>query len=435
MSKNSPIFKQMEFLVEDLKKFNTPPLAILTAIKEFLHLYILDWIYNHSKYSYLTMIGGTLLRLIAPRSFGRMSEDLDFQVATQPDIGLLISELSSYFSKRYLLEVKATKPRKHGTTYTFRLVFPDLVRRLELSLAKTALKLTIDINVFPYAKRFRTKVCIVARETLHVPIRTYSLPVLMSGKIASILRTRTFGRGDSFAPVRPRDVYDLLWYLEREVVPDLAYLQTLGEEYATYSDLLRDLEVKVSQLHDEVVKHDLEPLFLFPEQYQTWVSTWRLYAQQLFRKRRPIAVDFPKLREVIVKHDPFRDILSLAYVYVTQRGESINFVIRVSDRWLSEEYSMLVDKDLSKRIKMSINYIGKLLDFEKVVELAQLFYDKINRFLKNRRELFKKDWYTKFIRTTQNDFNPKTQVFIRDLMTLQKIELEELLEEGSVQVC
>ena len=51
-------------------------------------------------------------------------------------------------------------------------------------------------------------------------ILTYNLSSLMASKIAAIFLRGTRGVGKAVYEEKGRDIYDLLWYMDKKVVPD-----------------------------------------------------------------------------------------------------------------------------------------------------------------------------------------------------------------------
>lgn len=132
----------------------------------------------------------------------------------------------------------------------------------------------IDLNHF-IAKGSKTERRPILRGQLSFVILTYDLPNLMASKIAAI-----FLRGgrsvDGFVyEEKGRDIYDLLWYMNKKIVPEIGYLKTKNIEVENLKNLFDKLTVKMKRVSDQNLKQDLIPLFLDIHFIENWLKNWR----------------------------------------------------------------------------------------------------------------------------------------------------------------
>ena len=98
----------------------------------------------------------------------------------------------------------------------------------------------------------------------------------MASKIAAIFLRGTRGVGKAIYEEKGRDIYDLLWYMGKKIVPDLDYLKAKKvEEAKDYRTLFTKLAVKMNNVSDENLKNDITPLFLDFRYVTNWLKSWR----------------------------------------------------------------------------------------------------------------------------------------------------------------
>ena len=201
----------------------TDPETRLNTLKEELQFYVLDFIYHHPEYSKWVMYGGSALRICY--DLDRMSVDLDFEVSHQVDnrfLNELKEETEKHFSKVYGTDsefLRITITNNRGITLKFR------VGSLIEGYASEWVHVKIDINPFTPSSSIVTERMPQNHGQLSFAIRTYNLSSLMASKIAAIFLRGTRGVGEATYEEKGRDIYDLLWYMSKRIVPDLDYLK------------------------------------------------------------------------------------------------------------------------------------------------------------------------------------------------------------------
>ena len=222
------------------------------ALKEELQFYVLNFIYHHPEYSKWIMYGGSALRVC--HGLERMSVDLDFEVAhsiSEKFLEKLKKEIEKYFINTYgtdpkFLTIKITTGR--GLLLKF-----HIGEELSIGHPSKQVHVKIDFNHFTAPKTV-TERRPINQDQLSFVITTYNMSALMASKIAAIFLRRTRGVGEKVYEEKGRDIYDLLWYMTKKVVPDFDYL------IATTAKLGRDYNISRSPISPEQLAEKLSDL-------------------------------------------------------------------------------------------------------------------------------------------------------------------------------
>jgi predicted nucleotidyltransferase component of viral defense system len=248
------IYKELEKIVQDQKERGNSKLYIRNVLKEYLQVYILNYIYTSSKYSKeLIFTGGTCLRHFY--DLGRLSEDLDFDYDNDIEIKKLLDNLLDYFKKKYKVSKVYGSIKQKGKQVLLK--FP-LLKELDLVLESESevLYLKLDLQKNPSVK-YDTQISSKSLMGFNFVATHYDLPTLMAGKIVAILRRERFVGKEDRSTIKGRDYYDLLWYLKKGVKPNIKRVcDILGEEL-TIEQLMERLDGKVEILVSEY-KNDFE---------------------------------------------------------------------------------------------------------------------------------------------------------------------------------
>src|SRR3989344_4450855 len=234
----------------------TDPETRLNSLKEELQFYVLDFIYHHPEYRKWVMYGGSALRICY--DLDRMSVDLDFEVSHKIEndfLNELKEEAEKHFSKVYGIDsefLKISTTNNRGITLKFH------VGSLIEGYASEWVHIKVDLNHFSPASGVVTERMPQNHGQLSFVIRTYNLSSLMASKIAAIFLPGTRGVGEDTFGEKGRDIYDLLWYMSKKIVPDLDYLKAKKvEEAKDYRTLFTKLAVKMNNVSEENLKNDL----------------------------------------------------------------------------------------------------------------------------------------------------------------------------------
>ena len=222
-------------------------------VKEYLQVVVLDYIYSRPNYSGLVFYGGSCLS----QCFGlpRLSEDLDFvDEKTKINITEFAGEIESYFKKNTDLEVKAVAQK-------FRIYLKFSILH-DLGLSKKGetdlLFLKIEIfSRFDFCTKYQTEIRPFFRFNRSILIKTFDLSTLMATKIRAVIYRKwekTDKQGNATVRAKGRDYFDLMWYLERGVKPNLACIEN--------ADNLEELKNKlldvISKADEKSIRLDLE---------------------------------------------------------------------------------------------------------------------------------------------------------------------------------
>lgn len=222
-------------------------------LKEYLQVVVLDFIYAHPQYSKLVFYGGSCLAQC--HSLPRLSEDLDFvDEKGKIDIAELARDLEGYFEKNTDLKVKATVQK-----FRVYLKFSILI---DLGLGKKGetdlLYLKVEIfSQFNFCQKYKTEIRPLFRFNRSLLVKTFDLPTLMATKIRAVLY-RKWEKidkvGKTIVKAKGRDYFDLMWYLQKGIKPNLDCIENV--------DSLEDLKAKllaiVSRVDARSLQLDLE---------------------------------------------------------------------------------------------------------------------------------------------------------------------------------
>ncbi|MFH1822904.1 MAG: nucleotidyl transferase AbiEii/AbiGii toxin family protein [Patescibacteria group bacterium] len=402
------------------------------AIKEVLQYYVLNFIYHHSEYSNWVMYGGSALRIC--HGLDRMSVDLDFEVdheITNSFLDNFKNEIIIYFKNTYdvdsdLLTIAITNSR--GLTLKF-----NLGEELNLAFHSRQIHVKIDLNHFIIRPKIVTERWPQNEYQLSFIIKTYNMSALMASKIAAVFLRGQYGVGEKTYNYKGRDIYDLLWYMKKKVVPDLDYLKAKEVKEAEDLRMLFDkltINILNYKKMDELLKQDLTPLFVEQTYIENWLKNWRDSYLRLYDEYGIRAITV--LEKVEVHQDFHTDAFSFIYWYKTDDGKLIRIIYRISGYWI-----IFRDGDLSIKVCEKIKNLYKFSSsgwssspppHDKLMQYAELFYTKTEDYLKKTKRVMIGDALTtKLIRMTANNLDQKEQILLNKPILI-KCELEDLLK-------
>jgi predicted nucleotidyltransferase component of viral defense system len=268
------IYKELEKIVQDQKERGNSKLYIRNILKEYLQVYILNYIYTSSKYSKkLIFTGGTCLRHFY--DLERLSEDLVFNYDNSIKAQELTGNLLDYFKKKYKMSEVYGSVKQKGRQILLK--FP-LLKELDLVSGSESevlyLKLYLQKNP---SDRYDTQISSKSLMGFNFVARHYDLPTLMAGEIAAILRRERFLGKEDRNTVKSRDYYDLLWYLKKKVKPNMERLSDVLGKEITKKELKRELDKKVGMLTTKYrndFESDLLPLIENTEFIPVYVQNY-----------------------------------------------------------------------------------------------------------------------------------------------------------------
>lgn len=232
--------------------------------KETLQNYILVYLYNSKKYQDLIFYGGTALRKLY--NLDRFSEDLDFEAESAIDLETLSNDLVHFFRSAQQYEVTAnTQEGRNISRVTLK--FP-IMKQLGLSPYEDAVlhaKVEINSNL---TGNYNTEKTPLMVDNMSAVIRHYDLPTLMAGKMTACL-DRKFRKGNTGIEIKGRDYYDLIWYMNKGIVPNPQKLLDTNSIY-TPTRIWELITEKIEKISRRDLYEDLR--YLFPS--DTYIRNW-----------------------------------------------------------------------------------------------------------------------------------------------------------------
>jgi len=393
------------------------------ALKEELQFYVLNFIYHHPEYSKWIMYGGSALRIC--HGLDRMSVDLDFEVAhaiTEKFLEELKKEIEKYFESTYgteseFLTIKITTGR--GLLLKF-----NVGKELSIGHPSKQVHVKIDLNHFTASKTVIERRPI-NQDQLSFVITTYNMSALMASKIAAIFLRGTRGVGEAVYEEKGRDIYDLLWYMTKKVVPDLDYLIAKGIDVKDPRTLFDKLTLQMNQVNNTNLKQDLLPLFVNRTYIENWLENW---LESYFQLLNEYKINTATTLEGIKVHQDFNtDNFYFMYWYGTEEGGSVRILYTISDYWIDFRDGNLPTK-INDKIIQSVTGDMKDRLTDKQKQYVTLFYEKTEAYFKKTNRIMLGDSIiTKIIRMTADNLNQKEQIVLNK-SALLSCELDDLLK-------
>ena len=404
--------------------------TLRNALKEELQFYVLNFIYHHPEYNKWIMYGGSALRII--HGLNRMSVDLDFEVSheiTKNFLNELKEKIENYFSRTYsthtgFLTTKIVTGR--GLILKF-----NVGKELGFGHPSNQIHIKIDLNYFT-ASKMATELRPINRDQLSFIILTYKMSTLMASKVAAIFLRGTRGIGKVFYEEKGRDIYDLLWYMNNKIIPDLDYLVAKSvKETKDLRTLFDRLTIKMNDVSDANLKQDLTPLFVNRTYIEDWLKNWRESYLRLIETYKICNV---KTLESIRVHQYFdTDNFSFTFTYNTgEEGRSCRIQYVISEYWVEfreGDLPIKPDENINNVIKFTRDGVSSRdLPYDKLRQYVTLFYQKTENYLnKTNRIMLGRSIVTKIIRMTADNLDQKEQIVLNK-SALLSCELEDLLK-------
>jgi len=393
------------------------------ALKEELQYYVLNFIYHHPEYGSWIMYGGSALRII--HGLDRMSVDLDFEVShavTEKFLEELKKEIEEHFLNTYgagsdFMTAKITTGR--GLLLKF-----HVGEELSFGHPSKQVHVKIDLNHF-VAPKTVTERRPINRDQLSFVIITYNMSALMASKLAAIFLRGTRGVGDAVYEEKGRDIYDLLWYMGKKIVPDFDYLIAKGIDAKDPRTLFDKLTLQMNKVSDRNLEQDLEQLFVDKTFIKNWLKNWRESYLRLLDEYKINTVI--ELENIGIHQDFHSDNFSFVYWYKTEEGRTVRIIYSISDYWIEFR-----DGDLPTKVNEKLVQLveGNMKDqvSDKLKQYITLFYEKTEKyFKKTNRIMLGNIIATKLIRMTADNLNPKEQIVLNK-SALLSCELDDLLK-------
>jgi len=247
----------------------------------------------------------------------------------------------------------------------------------------------------------------------------------MASKLAAIFLRGTRGVGEAVYEEKGRDIYDLLWYMGKKVVPDFDYLTAKGIDVKDPRAVFDKLTLQMNKVSDKNLEQDLGPLFVDKTFIKNWLKNWRESYLRLLDEYKINTVT--TLEKISVHQDFHSDNFSFVYWYNTEEGRTARIIYNISDYWLGFPEGNLpikINEEIIQLIENSME--GKLSN--KLKQYITLFYEKTEKyFKKTNRVILGDNIATKLIRMMADNLNPKEQIVLNK-SALLSCELDDLLK-------
>ncbi len=277
------IILEMKKIVEE-SKGETSFINIRNKLKEYLHYFVLDFIYN-SEFKDMIFYGDSCLRIVY--DLPRMSIDLDFEADEGMDFNKLKKSLEKYFSANLKLKDKFyIRGEKRGKNVNRIFLNFPLMNEIGLPAQKDE-TLKIRIDIMSVSKKYLGKLTPIltlkSKYGRSFVVKHYDLPTLFASKLAAILdrspKGFVVGKEEEKVDFKGRDFYDLIWYMEEKILPNEKMLKLKGVK-GSIGDVFDEVALFISKRRLKGgLKKDLEPLFLGP--VDSFVNNFRNIFQRL----------------------------------------------------------------------------------------------------------------------------------------------------------
>jgi len=382
------------------------------VVKEELHYYILNFVYHHPEYVNWTMYGGSSLRIC--HKLDRMSVDLDFEIThpiSEECLEKLKKEIESYFLNNYNTGPEILTIKRVGNR-GLRLNF-CVNNELGIQHSSNYIHVKVDLNYF-IAPNTVIESIGISCDQFSFPIKIYNMSSLMASKIAAILLRGQRGIGNVIYQEKGRDIYDLLWYMGKRIIPDLDYLIAKKVDIKDLRTLFDKLTLQMNKVSDENLRQDLSPLFLDQEYIENWIKNWRENYLRLLKEYNIFTIT--KIEEVNIHQDFNTEIYFFSYLYQTEDMELIKITYRLSDYWISYsegDLSIPINWKIDNIIKFGSNIGDNSVLQEKLKQYATLFSQKNESYFKKMNNVMISDTITtKLIRMTSNNLNNREHILL-----------------------
>lgn len=282
------IVQELKSLISKQDVTNRSNLYIRSILKEFLQAYVLNFIYLNPKYNKLFLFtGGTCLR----HCFGlnRLSEDLDFDIRSAIDMSELKNDIAQYFKNEFMYRDLQISILQQGRQLLLK--FPVL-KDLGLAAHSESDLLYVKMDISPIVSQMYDKSTTLKNSgNFNYLVTHYDLPTLMASKMVTILTRQRFLGKDNSKVIKGRDYFDLLWFLDKKIIPRLDRVNDLMKGTYTIEDIIKLIDEKVKMavtISKQYFKQDITPFIDNPllldgyiEGYSKNYSQYKTYLSPL----------------------------------------------------------------------------------------------------------------------------------------------------------
>ena len=231
---------------------------VRNILKEVLQHHVLDFIGSSVWAQRLIFTGGTCLRVCF--DLPRLSEDLDFDVEhpEQFIVRTFVDDLTKHFRAVLQYSDFSTKTANNGRTVYVK--FPVL-KALGLATQEhesDTLFVRLDFSN-TVGRAYHCELSMKSVGNFSFLIRRYALSDLFSGKVSAILTRDAMEGKEKKERFKGRDFFDLLWFLEKGVLPNWERLEEMTGLEKNVA--LERLDKKIQTVTPAYLERDLLPFF------------------------------------------------------------------------------------------------------------------------------------------------------------------------------
>ncbi|MBT3984272.1 MAG: nucleotidyl transferase AbiEii/AbiGii toxin family protein [Bacteriovoracaceae bacterium] len=257
------------------------------ALKEIMQEIALLGLSRQKFFDKAAFYGGTALRIA--HGLGRFSEDMDFTLLQNKNsfnITQYLKGIEDEFSS-FGLGLSSEKRHKSvettidsaflkANTLEYLLQIEGLNNPASGTNKNELLKIKLEIDINPPTPAGNSETLFLT-QPIPFSYKMLTLPSLFGGKLHALLcRSYPSGR------VKGRDYYDFIWYTNKGIKPDMAYLKGKlcdsghwsSSKELTTKDLQDLLKQKFEKTNWEQAKKDVIPFLKNSEEVQVWSTTF-----------------------------------------------------------------------------------------------------------------------------------------------------------------
>lgn len=408
----------MKRIVDEAKQAHHSPEIIRIELKEYLQYFVLDYLYN-SEFKSPIFYGGSCLRILY--DLPRMSEDLDFEAEEgKIDFHALLQRLEKHFSSDLLMKRIKIAPNKERNIIRILLIFP-IARELGLSAHEDeTLKIKVEIRLVSheYMKMVKWIFTPLAKYGKTFVVKHYDLSVLMATKLAAILERpeKGFQKGhpDEGIKFKGRDFYDLLWYMDKGILPSENMLRA-NRIVESIGEVFDKIAIQISKMDIQGIQKDIENLFIQPGYVQDWTDAFRANFTRLKEKRYCSKKNL-HLDEIFIGQDYDSGRFVFRFQFLSDTRDIVTFLFHLSDYFVRFKEGVLTNQSMPENDKTKIVFgrHPKEEDKNRLLSYSALFLELIRNHLKKHDgAVFFEKWESKLIRMSEDKHNPAEEIILK----------------------
>jgi predicted nucleotidyltransferase component of viral defense system len=249
--------------------------------KDIVISYLLDFIYNHKEYRKLNFYGGTCAKVVY--GLDRFSEDVDLDGSGGVEVSMLGDELREFVRNKMGIEGSDVYEQVGEGDIRRWVVRMPVMQEIGLSPLPSE-KLHVKLEMSTMKKHATLERTPMVRHGRAMVISHFDLPSLMAGKmVACIERVWRKGR-EQGTEIKGRDFYDLIWYMQKNIKPNVEVLKYEGVESYTTERAWEVLSEKVRNIDKRELAIDLKSFIASGTYLDQWLDNFQDFYANLLKK-------------------------------------------------------------------------------------------------------------------------------------------------------